>query len=103
MRCMSERCFTMKRISHYLILCITILAFLLPACTWFGPTRLVVNPEAVTQVDEILAGMTSSGNFTGSVMIAQDGKVLLSKGYGFADRALEIPNRPETRFHLASI
>jgi CubicO group peptidase (beta-lactamase class C family) len=93
----------MKRISKYLILCTTILTLLLPSCAWFGQSRLVVNPEAVTRVDEILTGMTSSGNFTGSVLIAQNGKVLLSKGYGFADRSKEIPNTPVTRFHLVSI
>jgi CubicO group peptidase (beta-lactamase class C family) len=47
--------------------------------------------------------MARAGNFTGSVLIAQDGKVLLSKGYGLADRAQGIANTPQTRFHLGSM
>jgi CubicO group peptidase (beta-lactamase class C family) len=92
-----------KQTSLFLAMCATVLALLLTGCTWFGPSRLVVEPEAVTQIDEMLSDMARSGTFTGSVLIAQDGKVLLSRGYGLADRARQIPNTPQTRFHLASI
>jgi hypothetical protein len=54
-------------------MCATVLALLLTGCTWFGPSRLVVEPEAVTQIDEMLSDMARSGTFTGSVLIAQDG------------------------------
>lgn len=40
----------MKRISLHLLLGTTILALLVPACTWLGPSRLVVKPEAITRV-----------------------------------------------------
>src|SRR5512139_3252362 len=69
----------------------------------FGPPRLVAKPEAASHIDELLAQWTQDGTFTGSVLIAQDGVVFLSKGYGLADRAREIPNTPQTRFHLASM
>jgi CubicO group peptidase (beta-lactamase class C family) len=65
--------------------------------------KQTVKPEAITRVDNMLAQMTRDGNFTGSVLIAQDGKVLLSKGYGLADRMQGIPNTPKTRFHLGSM
>ena len=38
-----------------------------------------------------------------AVLVARDGKVLLSKGYGLADVAGVVPIRPETRFNIASI
>jgi CubicO group peptidase (beta-lactamase class C family) len=92
-----------KHIRLHLTLGTSILALLLMGCTWFGPSRLVVQPETVTQIDGMLSDMARGGTFTGSVLIAQDGKILLSQGYGLADRARQIPNTPQTRFHLASM
>jgi CubicO group peptidase (beta-lactamase class C family) len=99
----NERSFAMKQILPYLILCTIILSLLLTACEQIDPSILVVNPEAVSRVDELLTQMTRDGTFTGSVLIAQDGVVFLSKGYGLADRAQGIPNTPQTRFHLGSL
>jgi len=67
------------------------------------PPRLVIEPEAINRLDAELAQMTQDGTFAGSVLIAHDGKILLSKGYGLADRTQGIPNTPQTRFHLGSI
>ncbi|HUO39983.1 MAG TPA: serine hydrolase domain-containing protein, partial [Mycobacterium sp.] len=61
-----------------------------------------ISPDAITAVDTMLADMTSQGVFSGSVLISQHGQVLLSKGYGFADRAQKIPNGPQTRFLIGS-
>jgi CubicO group peptidase (beta-lactamase class C family) len=63
---------------------------------------LVIEPEAIDRLDAKLAQMTQDGTFTGSVLIALDGKILLNKGYGLADRTQGIPNTPQTRFHLGS-
>src|ERR1043166_7376959 len=35
-----------------------------------------------------------------SVLVARDGKVLLHKGYGFADLGLEAPTKDETVYHI---
>ncbi|HEV7676016.1 MAG TPA: serine hydrolase [Candidatus Angelobacter sp.] len=43
------------------------------------------------------------GRFMGSVLVAQDGKILLDKGYGFASLEWEIPNTPTTKFRLGSV
>ena len=43
------------------------------------------------------------GAFTGSVLVAREGQILLSQGYGFADQAQQIPNSAETRFRICSI
>ncbi len=42
-------------------------------------------------------------NFQGSVLAAQDGRVILKAGYGLADADKEIPNTPATKFLFASI
>lgn len=41
-------------------------------------------------------------HFVGSVLIAQHGKVVFSKGYGMANVKLGIPNTPETEFRIGS-
>ncbi len=41
--------------------------------------------------------------FMGSVLAAKGGKILLKKGYGFANVELEVPNTPQTKFRLGSI
>jgi CubicO group peptidase (beta-lactamase class C family) len=51
------------------------------------------------QVDAYL----EQAHFSGSVLIAGKGEVLVSKGYGMADREHSVANTPQTRFRLASV
>ena len=60
-------------------------------------------PEWAVQVDDYLSGLVKQNRFSGAVLVARDGRVLLSKGYGFANLELEVPNTPQTRFRLGSI
>ena len=41
--------------------------------------------------------------FMGSVLVAEDGKVIFSKSYGMADLEWSVPNSPTTRFNIASM
>jgi CubicO group peptidase (beta-lactamase class C family) len=41
--------------------------------------------------------------FSGAVLVAKDGKVILRNGYGWADEKRRIPVRPETVFDIGSI
>lgn len=43
------------------------------------------------------------GQFSGIVLVSKDGKPLLRKGWGMANREWNIPNAPDTRFRLGSI
>jgi CubicO group peptidase (beta-lactamase class C family) len=70
--------------------------------TGASPTSTAISPDTVSAVDTMLANMTSQSLFSGSVLIAQHGHVLLSKGYGLADRAQKTPNGPQTRFAIGS-
>jgi len=60
-------------------------------------------PVHVSGIDAYLNTLVRLGSFSGSVLIARNGEVLLSKGYGFADREQKILNTPQTRFRLGSI
>lgn len=42
-------------------------------------------------------------NFSGSVLVAQKGRITLERSFGFADRAFRVPNTARTRFKIASI
>jgi CubicO group peptidase (beta-lactamase class C family) len=70
------------------------------------PPYLYKLPEvsnAVTSADAYLSSLTRSGKFSGTVLIARAGTVLLRKGYGWSGDRNGTPNAPETKFHLASI
>jgi CubicO group peptidase (beta-lactamase class C family) len=54
-------------------------------------------------VDSYLGDLASKGEFYGSVLLARDGKVLLSKGYGLADIENDVLNNQRTKFRIASL
>ena len=43
------------------------------------------------------------GRFSGSVIVARDGKPIFANGFGMANLELDVPNCAETKFRLASI
>jgi CubicO group peptidase (beta-lactamase class C family) len=55
-----------------------------------------------SKFDEYLSAAAKQG-FTGSALVAKDGKVIFSKGYGMANAEWDIPNTPQTKFRLGSI
>lgn len=59
--------------------------------------------EIETQVDEYIDAHLKNGSFNGSILIAQHGTILLSKGYGMANIELDVPNSPDTKFRLGSV
>ena len=65
--------------------------------------RFGTGPALKNAVDAYLKPYLDLGGFTGSVLIARKGRVLLSKGYGMANYELGVPNTPTTKFHLGSV
>ena len=55
------------------------------------------------RLQQVVQPYVNAQMFMGSVLVAQKGKVLFSKGYGWADVEWNIPNSPATRFQIASI
>jgi CubicO group peptidase (beta-lactamase class C family) len=56
-----------------------------------------------SKVDEYVNAYMKMGRFSGSIFIAQNGNVLVSKGYGMANYEHDVPNTPQTKFRLGSI
>src|SRR5512142_3038159 len=79
-------------------------ALILSACastnTSSPPTQ---NHPFATQADNFLTNEVNAHRFSGSVLVAQDGRVLFRKGYSMADWARQVPNTPDTKFRVASI
>ena len=61
----------------------------------------VVNGPLGKQIDEMIQRETKGG-FWGAVLVAKDGKVLIAKGYGFADYGQQ-RNETDTFFEIASL
>jgi CubicO group peptidase (beta-lactamase class C family) len=55
------------------------------------------------KVDEYLGACVKKGNFSGAVLVARKGKVLVNKGYGMANVELDVRNAPSTKFRLGSL
>jgi CubicO group peptidase (beta-lactamase class C family) len=67
-------------------------------CAGNGPAQ-----RLVTNIDEYINGEVKAGHFIGTILIARDGKVLTSKGYGMANVADDVPNTPQTKFRIGSL
>jgi CubicO group peptidase (beta-lactamase class C family) len=59
--------------------------------------------DLLPKFEEYAQAAVKAERFSGSVLVARDGKVLWSKGYGMADLEHDVPNTPETKFRLGSI
>lgn len=59
--------------------------------------------DLAPKFDEYLSEITKQGRFTGAALVARDGKVIFSKGYGLANAEFDIPNTPQTKFRLGSV
>jgi CubicO group peptidase (beta-lactamase class C family) len=56
-----------------------------------------------SRMEQVVQSYVADKQFMGTVMVAQDGKVIFSKGYGFANLEWDVPNSPNTKFRLGSI
>ncbi|MFN0106827.1 MAG: serine hydrolase [Bryobacteraceae bacterium] len=57
----------------------------------------------VQQAMDYMAAASKAGAFMGTVLVAQDGKVLFSNGYGYANAEHNVLNTVDTKFRLGSI
>ncbi len=59
--------------------------------------------DFASKADEYINAYVKQNRFSGSVLVARGGKILLSKGYGMANYELDVANSPQTKFRLGSI
>ncbi|HKP70076.1 MAG TPA: serine hydrolase [Pyrinomonadaceae bacterium] len=61
------------------------------------------NEQVVAKINEYMTAFEKIDRFSGTILVARDGKPIFSKGYGMANYEWDIPNSPQTIFRLGSI
>ena len=74
----------------------TILAALACQSSIFGQDK-------AAKIDQVISLYHKYGQFNGSALVADNGKVIYKKGVGLANMEWNIPNAPDTKFRLGSI
>lgn len=87
-----EGIYIMKRLS---IINVILLILISTGCAHGQDIRM--------KLDSYVSAFADQEKFSGSVLVAKDREVLLSKGYGKANYELDVPNTPQTKFRIASI
>lgn len=59
--------------------------------------------QILAKVNEYMSAAERIDRFSGTVLVARDGKPIVNKGYGMANYEWSIPNTPQTVFRLGSI
>ncbi|OXA82438.1 CubicO group peptidase, beta-lactamase class C family [Flavobacterium aquidurense] len=59
--------------------------------------------DKAKKIDQLLSKYNEYGQFNGSALVSENGKVIFKKGYGSANMEWNIPNQPDTKFRLGSI
>src|ERR1700737_5011702 len=59
--------------------------------------------DVATRLDEYLQAQAKVKDYMGTALVAKSGKVILEKGYGFANVEMEGPNTLANKFRLGSI
>ncbi len=55
------------------------------------------------KIDRLISDYQSKGRFNGTLLVAKDDQVIISKGYGYADMEWDIKITPETKFQIGSV
>jgi CubicO group peptidase (beta-lactamase class C family) len=77
--------------------------FLIITVAFTLSTTAQTDKQKAERIDSIFSAFSKKNQFTGSVLVAKKDKKLLSKGYGMANYAYDIPNSATTKFKLASV
>jgi CubicO group peptidase (beta-lactamase class C family) len=64
---------------------------------------LTADAQLAGKMGAALTALAEKGSLSGSILVARDGQVILSQGYGMANIELKTPNTPETKFHIGSL
>jgi CubicO group peptidase (beta-lactamase class C family) len=67
------------------------------------PPPKVSEPEAIAAIEKAVGDAMAADQFSGTVLVARDGKPLLLKAWGLASVEHNVPNRADTRYNLGSI
>src|SRR5687768_13212789 len=67
------------------------------------PSTASSQPAVAEKLDKYITPFATAGHFSGVVLVAQGGKTVYEKAFGFANVEHRVPNRTDTRIGVASI
>jgi CubicO group peptidase (beta-lactamase class C family) len=67
------------------------------------PPPMVSESEAVEAIEKAVTEAVAADRFSGTVLVARDGKPLLLRAWGLASMEHNTPNRTDTKYNLGSI
>jgi CubicO group peptidase (beta-lactamase class C family) len=73
------------------------------AATPAAPARRLTEAEALKEIEAFLDQQAAEDKLSGVVLLARDGKPILKKTYGLADKSAKAPNKADTKFNLGSM
>src|SRR5688572_33089933 len=84
-------------------LCALVILLFLIACPFFAQnTAPPSTPQAAKKIEQYLERMDKIG-YSGSVLVALNGKPVISRGYGFSDEGRKLRNSANTISDIGSI
>ena len=81
----------------------TLRVALFTAIFLLGIQHAALAQSHAAKIQEVLALAHKYGQFNGSALVAENGKVVYKGGFGLANMEWNIPNTPDTKFRLGSI
>ena len=84
---------------------ISYITFIILSILYWPAKGQVQNPDSVIlkRLDDYLISANHAYRFNGAAMVIHQGKILLSKGYGFSNMSSKSENTVETRFPILSM
>jgi CubicO group peptidase (beta-lactamase class C family) len=73
-----------------------------PAAAAPSPSDIIVREGLGAKLDDYLQRLADWG-YSGTVLVAKNGEIILQKGYGLADREKKVPMTPDTVMSVGSI
>lgn len=57
----------------------------------------------LSRMEQVIQSYVKENQFMGTILVAQQGQIILDTGYGYANLEWQIPNTPTTKFRIASL
>lgn len=67
------------------------------------PVHVLASSQIASRLESLLTAQVANQQFSGSVLVAQHGQIILAQGYGLANAQTATPNTAHTRFYLGSV
>jgi CubicO group peptidase (beta-lactamase class C family) len=99
---MSRTAFTVYARLGMVLICLMLTACAGPSVST-GPSLTLTPEDLSSELDQVMGALAEEDAFTGAVLVARNGEILLSQAYGWADWEKQLPNTPQTKFRIGSV